>query len=50
MSSLLGAPFQVINMAVEILFVLENRLREEAQKNDACESTCYESKFKGGPK
>lgn len=44
MSSLLGAPFQMINMTSEILFILDNRLREQADTNEVPEFISTESR------
>lgn len=44
MKSLLGAPFQMINMAAEVLFILDHRLRDQVENQGLEESFSQESK------
>jgi hypothetical protein len=45
MSSLFGAPFQVTNMTVEMIFILDHRFREHVRKEPHLRQKCDQSKY-----
>lgn len=43
MASMFGSAYQVTNMVVEIIFVLDHRLREHANRRRSLKKTCDDS-------
>jgi hypothetical protein len=45
MSSMFGTAFQVTNTIVEMLFILDHRLRDHAKQYRSLKRVCDDSKF-----